>query len=439
MQQNDSKQPKSLQPKDLPFPRYARDYFNQLLQQYMLLLDKTGQQPPPPSIVQLITDVKGHPEATSWADVFALESAYLYAIPPERLPDEVQLARDRYRDVAGNDAYAAYAKTVPAALTGRTEADLRSELMTLAERIRYLYTFVPPKESLRNQIAIDAAKWTLGAAILGILIYTIFRLEFHVTVVTIVVVMFVGQMGGFLSVQQRLQASGNVDPLFKELQLINGWFSIVVIAPISGSIFAIVLYFMFAGGLMTGGLFPRFGPSPAPTPASVAATTFTATAAPTVGPATPATGTANTATPPPRAAPTPCPVDAYCSPLDITQFLERAAPTAIEDWGKLLVWAFIAGFAERFVPDVLTRLTGAKYSVGGDQQGSTPATRDITAKRIRDGEGSGTDGDVNADASGGDGAGAGRGPAGDSPPGDSSAGGSPPVTSPPAQVPLAGT
>jgi hypothetical protein len=332
MQTKNPRQP-GVQPKDRPFPPYARDYFNQLLQQYMLLLDKTAQKPPP-SIAQLITDVKAQPDATAWSDIFALESAYLYAIPPERLPDEVQLARDRYRDVAGNDAYAAYAKTVPSSLADRTEPDLRSELMTLAERIRYLYTFVPPKENLRNSIATKAATLTFAAAIVGLLIYFGFLFFAHVTVVTIIVVMFVGQMGGFLSVQQRLQSSADIDPLFKELQLVNGSFSIAVIAPISGAIFAIVLYFMFAGGLMTGGLFPHFGPA--------------------ASPGTPATG----------------------GPLDITQFLVQAAPTGVEDWGRLLVWAFIAGFAERFVPDVLTRLTGAKYSVGGDQSpGGTPTTR----------------------------------------------------------------
>jgi hypothetical protein len=33
-------------------------------------------------------------------------------------------------------------------------------------------------------------------------------------------------------------------------------------------------------------------------------------------------------------------------------------PDSITDWGKLLVWSFMAGFAERFVPGVLDRLSG---------------------------------------------------------------------------------
>src|SRR6202011_3093063 len=100
-----------MQPKDRPFPKYARDYFVQLLQQYELLLDEANQ-PPPPSIARLIQRVTGtdNPDSASCADVFALESAYLFAMPKARLKPELILARGRLRDIVGNDDYAAYAK-----------------------------------------------------------------------------------------------------------------------------------------------------------------------------------------------------------------------------------------------------------------------------------------------------------------------------------------
>lgn len=370
-----------MEPKDRAFPKYARDYFEQLRGQYQLLLEQTPQQQPTASIATLIADAKQHLNDVSWSDVFTLESAYLFAIIDsggvERLRAEVILARNRLRDVIGASEYLTYEKVVPADVTTMTPAQLGAELMALAERIRYLYTFVPPKESVRNKMAIDAALWTMGAALLGIAIYLVAEWRYQTALVTILVVLFVGQMGGFLSVQQRLQGSGGVDPLFKELQLSNGWFSVVVISPISGGLFAVVLYFMFVGGLMSGGLFPRFGPSPAPTVIPVAvASAAAATTVPATGP---------TALPAP--APTPCPPTAACSPISITQFFVRAEPTGIEDWGKLLVWAFIAGFAERFVPDVLTRLTGGPYSVASEKPSGGTTVSQVTGQRNQ-----GTDG-----------------------------------------------
>jgi hypothetical protein len=312
-------------PKDQPFPKYAHDYFEQLRQQYQLLLEETGQQPKP-TVAELIAKAQQSPDAVTWADVFTLETAYLYALADsgdlDRLRAEVLYARTRLRDVIGADEYAAYAQTVIADVSKLSVSELRAELMTLAERLRYVYTFVPPKEAVRNKMAIDAAWWTLSAVVFGIAMYGFIELGLHWTMVTILVVGFVGQMGGFLSVQQRLQSSGGDDPLYKELLLTNGWFSVVVIAPLSGAVFAIVLYFVFVGGLMTGGLFPRFGSQPPPQPKTIS------------------------------------------MPMDVTQFLVNSTPSAMEDWGKLLVWAFVAGFAERFVPDVLTRLTGQSSGAG---------------------------------------------------------------------------
>jgi len=106
--------------RDALFPKYANDYFEQLRQQYMLMLDNTaaasaaaGQTvKPPPTIVELLARHAADPAGINWADVFTLETAYLFAIPDDRLQPEVLLFRSRYSDVAGGDTYAEYAKTV---------------------------------------------------------------------------------------------------------------------------------------------------------------------------------------------------------------------------------------------------------------------------------------------------------------------------------------
>ncbi len=306
--------------KDRLFPKFASDYFAQLRQQYTLVLDQSNAAPPT-TIVRLFEAADAAPADVSWADIFALETAYLYAIPDQRVAAELAYARERYQQVVGEGPYAHYSTTMTADIAKMTPAECRAELLTLAERIRYLYTFVPPKESIRNQLSIKAAISTLIVALIGIAGYAV--VEYHRgNIWTILVVLFVGQMGGFLSVQQRLQMSTEgSDPLFKELQLNAGQFSVSVIAPMSGAVFAVVLYFLFVAGLLSGGLFPQFGPQ----------------------------GASTVLVPPPH----------Y---HDVTEFLDKASPTTLVDWGKLVVWAFIAGFAERFVPDVLNRLTVGQFT-----------------------------------------------------------------------------
>ncbi|MDQ6942583.1 MAG: hypothetical protein M3169_08740 [Candidatus Eremiobacteraeota bacterium] len=311
--------------RDALFPKYAHDYFEQLRQQYLLMLDNTatvgpsaGQTlTPPPTILALIQAYEADPTRMTWSDVFTLETAYLFAIHDDRLQSEVLLFRSRYNDVAGAETYAAYAKTVPADVTTMNIRQLRAELMTLAERLRYLYTFIPPRESTRNRLATSAGIWTLIAALIGGAVYW----YFHGKLSTFWVVFFIGEMGGFLSVQHRLQKIEGGDPLFRELQLSSGWFSIVVVAPIIGSFFAVLLYFLFVAGLLQGGFFPTFVPI------------------------TPPKG----------------------ETISISQFLDAGLPASIADWGKLMVWSFIAGFAERFVPGVLDRLSGDSSGSAADK------------------------------------------------------------------------
>src|SRR5947209_19607640 len=111
-------------------------------------------------------------------------------------PEEL-LIRSSNGDVAGADAYAEYAKTVPADVTTMSVPQLRAELMTLAERLRYLYTFIPPRESTRNRLATSAGLWTLVAALVGSIVYVYVHDKEGATSPAVWVVVIAGDIGGF--------------------------------------------------------------------------------------------------------------------------------------------------------------------------------------------------------------------------------------------------
>lgn len=119
-----------------------------------------------------------------------------------------------------------------------------------------------------------------------------------------------GIIGGFVSIQQRVK---NVSD--EELKLLCGsWFQILLV-PIFGGIFALVLYTIFIGGIITGAMFPEFQL-----------------------PLTPENG-----------------VDAAF----FRQLLTETYPKSGEDLGKFIFWSFAAGFSERLVPQIITKTTSS--------------------------------------------------------------------------------
>lgn len=122
------------------------------------------------------------------------------------------------------------------------------------------------------------------------------------------VVFICGIIGGFVSIQQR--AKNIVD---EELDLLCGsWFQILLI-PIFGAIFALVLYCIFLSGLLNSDIFPKFYfPQPA---ASGPDTEF------------------------------------------VIKVLRETFPATGPDLAKLVFWSFVAGFAERLVPQIISNLT----------------------------------------------------------------------------------
>lgn len=116
-----------------------------------------------------------------------------------------------------------------------------------------------------------------------------------------VMVFAAGLVGGFVSIQQRLPRI-ELDEL---RTLSQSWFSITLI-PINGGIFALVLMLMFAGQVIQGQLFPTY------------------------------------------------PDGMLIFDADMFRYwISHAYPETGTDVAKLFFWSFVAGFSERFVPQII--------------------------------------------------------------------------------------
>jgi len=128
----------------------------------------------------------------------------------------------------------------------------------------------------------------------------------------LVLVMLAGMLGAFFSALTRLYnvEQASVALVTPTIQQLGGVYLLVYsfVPPVIGAIAAVVLYLIFVGKLIQGGLFPTIS----------------------------------------------CLPDKPCvSLLDLMNFYWPKDP---EDYGKALVWSFAAGFSERLVPDLLQGL-----------------------------------------------------------------------------------
>src|SRR5205085_12560496 len=126
-------------------------------------------------------------------------------------------------------------------------------------------------------------------------------------------------VGGFVSMIRRLQKIPTESVQVRLIEMEHGRYGILFQSMISGAIFATVLLIVFGGGLLKGDLFPNYS--------------------------------ANNRT----------------GGIGFIDFLRNASSDSVQ-FGKLLVWSFIAGFAERLVPDFLDHLA-AKGKDADDKKG----------------------------------------------------------------------
>jgi hypothetical protein len=143
----------------------------------------------------------------------------------------------------------------------------------------------------------------------------------------LMIVAAAGALGGFVSALRRLYAFQRIFPVnfFQRRHKIDAYLIIYSMIPsLVGAIAAVTIYLVFASRLVKGDLFPEFKLSPLN----------------------------------PR-------------PDDFQNFVANWQPVAPADYAKALVWSFIAGFSERFVPDLLERFASSQQRTpdrGGAQR-----------------------------------------------------------------------
>jgi hypothetical protein len=307
-----------------PLPDYAKLYFDYLISEYdHLALSFTNENKDFQQYGQSLKEKEAHLESLSWNDLFSLELLIAKILPKERLLREVWRLRLRYRDVVGLKQYENYLASKPPDLAPEklNENDYRADIEYLLTEIYLRYLTTPYNEALRNKISRKVTWMILGGLVIIIGAACLFSYiiqegkNLALGPTTFLLVMFLGAMGGLLSMQQRYQnISRDGDPVDNMFLLNQGWSRLFVPA-ISGAIFAAVLYMILGGNLVQGDLFPKI------------------------------TTSKN--------------LDATNDSNLLLNTLNDARPITAADYAKLVVWSFLAGFAERFVPDTLSRFTNA--------------------------------------------------------------------------------
>jgi len=150
----------------------------------------------------------------------------------------------------------------------------------------------------------------IGFGFLALVLYFHFTGRGGVTIMIAVIV--AGAGGGFVSSLRRLYSFQDIFPRHEYVQLFRRLNFYVVayslVPAIVGMIGAVIVYLVFAAGLLKGDLFPEFH----------------------------------------------CAIG-QCD--DFHGFVSNWAPKDAAANAKAIVWGFIAGFSERFVPDILNRLS----------------------------------------------------------------------------------
>src|SRR5438876_887218 len=244
-------------------------------------------------------------------EIMQLARANLATLSLDQLLAEAPLVRLKFQDTVGVHQYAVYHPADVSKIQDpdAAKAALLADLSTIVSTLHLHYALQRHIEELQQGITRNVIQMIALYSTLWLVLLIPAHYYFHAPLAQVTLtVIYAGIVGGFISTLRRMQSiPADLDP-FLIAERLNGFSETSLwITPLLGGVFAVVLMAIIMSGLVSGTLFPAFAPDP------------------------------------------------HVSPLT-WQFLRLISPDKTVDFAKLFVWAFIAGFAEQFVPDTLDRL-----------------------------------------------------------------------------------
>lgn len=234
-----------------------------------------------------------HDDILEASELYFLEASLIEYLETQDLKLRIAGFRDMLANLLTADSYNAIAGQLCDLATEADEEKLRGEARALASRLYRRYEGVPAVERLRRNIV-----GSIGVAAtltVGLVLVAVVALQAPVAWVAAA-----GAIGASVSTIARLyDLDARHEPFRMWLTIENGQMTLIM-APLVGATFALVLLAMFWGGVVSGIVFPHFD------------------AAPTV-----------------------------TSKLGLSP----------GSFAKLMLWGFASGWAERMVPDVLNKLS----------------------------------------------------------------------------------
>jgi uncharacterized membrane protein YraQ (UPF0718 family) len=371
---------------------YAMLFFDHLYSEYLTLQENikdVGTRQLLEGIYQRRLDC-----ILTWSNIYTFDLVLVDFKSPEDLIRKAYEARNRYRNVAGQKEFDEYQASKPPDLAAIRiapnenppqpeqiiERSLRADIKYLLDKIYMYYALLPMREKLRERLTAKARKMTyffVGMVTIIILFnvggllltsygflakFANLSVMFGLTVATVAIA---GVLGGCVSMLQRIQsAPGEGDALFNLASLTNGWIGLSI-SPLYGAIFASLLFVLFSAGILKGTVFPEINTPGAKSEAPAVAAE--ANRAPSNPGDEKVSKTAADALPAAANSVKPAAAGNSVSGtvLEIKDFLRETGPTNGVSYGLLIIWSFIAGFAERLVPDTLIRMVAKNEAIQG--------------------------------------------------------------------------